>query len=227
MSDILVFTNFTTFVIVSQLSLICKTKYFSTVVVCFENFTNFDTQSKYWLYYRCISSFYQQLTRLSIFRVGVKISKVFCTAVCGQYLGKVHGKSLWPQVGTELEEGPTPAVAGLVVGEGAVAQVEIHHNSVFSDLSISSTSSYLFTPHSFITLYHQESRGLAVHQWTALQRPLSARNTATVSAVRIRWLLVPAQNMSTANAVCIRCYVVLHVLNLVAACGPEIWRDIA
>jgi len=32
----------------------------------------------------------------------------------------------------------------------------------------------------------QESKGLAVHQWTALQRPLSARNTATVSAVRIR-----------------------------------------
>jgi len=32
----------------------------------------------------------------------------------------------------------------------------------------------------------QESRGLAVHQWTALQRPPSARNTATVSAVRIR-----------------------------------------
>ena len=192
-SDILVFTNFTTFVIVSQLSLICKTKYFSTFVVCFENFTNFDTHSEYWLYYRCFSSFYQQLTRLSIFRVCVKISKVFCTAVCGQCLGKVYGKSLWPQVGTEL--GPTPAVAGLVVvlvvGEEAVAQVEIHHNSVFSDLSISSTSSYLFTPHSFITLYHQESRGLAVHQWTALQRPLSARNTATVSAVRIRWHLVP------------------------------------
>jgi len=32
----------------------------------------------------------------------------------------------------------------------------------------------------------QESKGLAVHQWTALQRPLSARNTATVNAVRIR-----------------------------------------
>jgi len=32
----------------------------------------------------------------------------------------------------------------------------------------------------------QGSKGLAVHQWTALQRPLSARNTATVNAVRIR-----------------------------------------
>merc|ERR1719266_97301 len=32
----------------------------------------------------------------------------------------------------------------------------------------------------------QESKGLAVHQWTALQRHLSARNTATANAVRIR-----------------------------------------
>jgi len=38
----------------------------------------------------------------------------------------------------------------------------------------------------------QESKGLAVHQWTALQRPLSARNTAIVNAVRTRLEELPA-----------------------------------
>lgn len=70
---------------------------------------------------------------------------------------------MFRRVGTELEEGPSPAVAGLVVGEEAVAQ---------------------------------ESRGLAVHQWTALQRPLFARNTATVSAVRIRLVELLAVQVS-------------------------------
>ena len=122
-------------------------------------------------------------------------------------------------MGTELEEGLPPVV--LVVVEGAVVQVRHQPAPSVSDLFISSTSSMFTLPHSF-TLYCQESKGLAVHQWTALQRPLFARNTATVSAVRIRWHLVPSQNTASANAVCIRCYVVLHVLNLVAACGPEI-----
>ena len=88
-------------------------------------------------------------------------------------------------MGTELEEGLPPVV--LVVVEGAVVQVkhQQQHAPSVSDLFISSTSSMFKPPHSF-ALYCQESKGLAVHQRTALRRHPSAQNMASASAVLIR-----------------------------------------